>query len=196
MKTFTVTAFAALAAVASAQLDNIPGCALSCFLTPLGSDGCDFSDFACHCKGATALFASVVPCVQKACSASDQAATISAVESTCAAAGVPVQVPVASSAPPATTAAPKSTSSAPAATSEAPVSTSKAPVSTSEAPVATSEAPVPSSSAIVSSHPTASSNGTLPSSVAPTESQFTGGAARHTQAAGILGAAAVAFFAL
>jgi hypothetical protein len=66
MKSFTIAAFVALASVGTAQLENIPGCALSCFLTSLGSDGCTtLTDFACHCKSADKLFASVIPCVQK-----------------------------------------------------------------------------------------------------------------------------------
>ncbi|KAF1994079.1 hypothetical protein P154DRAFT_383152, partial [Amniculicola lignicola CBS 123094] len=93
MKYFAATVLA-LASVATAQLENIPSCALACFLGPLGSDGCkDLTDFACHCKKAESLFAAVIPCAQKACSASDQAATIAAVEETCAGAGVPIEVP-------------------------------------------------------------------------------------------------------
>merc|ERR1712063_30495 len=79
MKSFTIASFVALAAVASAQLDNIPECALTCFVGPLTSDGCEsLTDFECHCKKGDTLLASVQPCVEGACSADDQAAAISA----------------------------------------------------------------------------------------------------------------------
>merc|ERR1712137_940477 len=100
MKSFTIASFDALAAVASAQLDNIPECALTCFVGPLTSDGCEsLADFECHCKKGDTLLASVQPCVEGACSADDQAAAISAVESTCKAAGVPITIPDSSAAP-------------------------------------------------------------------------------------------------
>ncbi|KAF1955609.1 hypothetical protein CC80DRAFT_505481 [Byssothecium circinans] len=94
MKTFVAAALISLASVATAQLDNLPWCALSCFLTPLSTDGCAMlDDFACHCQKSESLFAAVVPCVQEACSVEDQATAIEAVESTCAAAGVTITVP-------------------------------------------------------------------------------------------------------
>ncbi|XP_014553106.1 hypothetical protein COCVIDRAFT_108587 [Bipolaris victoriae FI3] len=94
MKTFTIASIVALASVASAQLDNIPQCALSCFIGPLTSDGCaNLTDFACHCKKGDTLLAQVQPCVQKGCEAADQAKAIAAVESTCQAAGVPITIP-------------------------------------------------------------------------------------------------------
>ncbi|OCK86488.1 CFEM-domain-containing protein, partial [Lepidopterella palustris CBS 459.81] len=83
----------ALASVATAQLANIPNCALNCFVNALTTDGCSgLTDFACHCKK-TDLISNVTPCVQAACSADDQAKVITAVEGTCASAGVPISVP-------------------------------------------------------------------------------------------------------
>ncbi|KAF1837263.1 CFEM-domain-containing protein [Decorospora gaudefroyi] len=94
MKSFTIASIVALASVATAQLDNIPSCALSCFLGPLSSDGCaELTDFACHCEQGATLLAQVQPCVEESCEAEDQAATISAVETTCEAAGVPITIP-------------------------------------------------------------------------------------------------------
>ncbi|KAA8625559.1 GPI anchored CFEM domain containing protein [Pyrenophora tritici-repentis] len=88
MKSFTIASIIALASVASAQLDNIPSCALNCFIGPLTSDGCSaLTDFKCHCQKGGQLLSQVQPCVEKACNPSDQAAAISAVESTCKAAG-------------------------------------------------------------------------------------------------------------
>ncbi|KAF2189790.1 CFEM-domain-containing protein, partial [Zopfia rhizophila CBS 207.26] len=75
------------------QLGDIPSCALNCFVDALGKDGCSsLTDFACHCTK-TELIPSVTPCVQAACSADDQAKVITAVEGTCAEAGVPISIP-------------------------------------------------------------------------------------------------------
>jgi hypothetical protein len=148
---------------------------LNCFVGPLTSDGCSsLTDFACHCQKGPALLASVQPCVEGACSAADQAAAISAVESTCSAAGVPISIPDSASS---------------AATSEATVVTATSEVSTTVV-TATSEATSAAASAVSS----AISGGNATTSA--TLSQFTGGAAQATQAVGILGAAALAMLAL
>src|SRR5438128_1776699 len=86
---------------------------LNCFLGPLGSDGCSaLTDFGCHCKKGTELLSKVQPCVQGACSSADQAATIAAVQKTCQDAGVPINIPNASSAAPAASSAASSAASA------------------------------------------------------------------------------------
>ncbi|EON61203.1 hypothetical protein W97_00415 [Coniosporium apollinis CBS 100218] len=122
MKTFTVLAL--LATVASAQLPNIPTCALQCFLGALTSDGCSsLTDFACHCSK-TDLIPKVQPCIQTGCSAEDQAAVMKAATEACAAAGVPIAVPAA--APPAAMTPAPAAEEAPAASiaaTEAPMST-------------------------------------------------------------------------
>ena len=197
MKTFAITSIIALASVATAQFDNIPSCALTCFIGPLTTDGCSaLTDFACHCKQGAKLLATVQPCVKGACSAADQETTIAAVEKTCADAGAPIEIP---DTPSASSAAPSSA----AATSVAP--SSAAPSSTAAS--ATPSGPESSSTY----HPTASvtatfvspsatvtvstpSNGTA--SAAPLPSEYTGAAAQATQAAGLLGAAALALLAL
>lgn len=159
---------------------------LNCFLEPLSSDGCsDLQDFACHCQKADTLFAAVTPCVQGACSAEDQATVISAVEETCAQAGVTIDVPTPGGS---STPAPSSTEAA----SSAPASETPAP--TSEA---TPETSAEASSAGSSVIPTPTGNVTTPTGTAsPTVSEFPGVAPRMTQAAGLLGAAAIALFAL
>ncbi|KAJ4341842.1 hypothetical protein N0V87_001507 [Didymella glomerata] len=211
MKSFALTSIIALATVASAQLDNIPSCALNCFIGPLTSDGCSgLTDFACHCKQGAKLLSSVQPCVQGACKAEDQATTISAVESTCKQAGVPIEIPNASSAvASATSAAASAASSAGGAASSAVESaTSAAASKASSAASAASSAASAASSAVESAASKVSSAlasvtsaaGSAASSGAAAASssvsQFTGGAAQATQAAGLLGAAALAILAL
>ncbi|KAF2653918.1 CFEM-domain-containing protein [Lophiostoma macrostomum CBS 122681] len=195
MKSFTAAAVIALASVVTAQLDNIPSCALNCFVTPLSSDGCSsLTDFACHCKKFDTLIASVTPCVQGACSTSDQQATIAAVEQTCADAGVSVSVsePAGSSTAAASSSAGSSADSS--AGSSAPASTAASSTSEASTAAASSTAVVTST---VSGAPTSSSNGTVSSSApSSSTSEFSNVAAQATQAAGILGAAALALLAL
>ncbi|EMD91522.1 hypothetical protein COCC4DRAFT_78894 [Bipolaris maydis ATCC 48331] len=199
MKTFTIASLAVLASVASAQLDNIPQCALSCFIGPLTSDGCaNLTDFACHCKKGDTLLSQVQPCVQKACEAADQAKAIAAVESTCQAAGVPITIPD-TSAP----AASASASAAPAPSSAASAASSVASAASSLiSSIATSGTPVPMptpiSTGTPSMTPSMTPSGTPSASGTPTSSvsEFTGAAAQATQAVGIIGAAALAMLAL
>jgi hypothetical protein len=187
MKTFITATLVTLASVAAGQLSNIPECALNCFLTPLGSDGCsDLTDFACHCKKSDSLFAAVTPCVQKACSAEEQATVISAVEQTCADAGVTIDVPTPGGS---STPAPSSTAEP---SSEAPSET-PTPTEVTSTVVETTAA----SSAPSVGLPTPSGNGTSPTGApSPSVSEFPGSAARATQAAGLLGVAALAMLAL
>lgn len=215
MKTFAVASIIALATVASAQLDNIPSCAvchphttisldspinvqqLNCFIGPLTSDGCStLTDFACHCKKGTELLATVQPCVQGACSADDQATTIAGVEKTCQDAGVPLEIPDTSSA--ASSVASSATSAAASAASSAASSASSV---VSEASSALESAASSMSSALSSAMSSAASatgaaSGSASTTPSASPSQFTGAAAQATQAAGLLGAAALALFAL
>ncbi|KAF2797468.1 hypothetical protein K505DRAFT_322520 [Melanomma pulvis-pyrius CBS 109.77] len=133
--TFTVAAFLALATAQS--IADLPSCSLSCVLTGVTATGCSPTDFACSCGKADILTPSVTPCVQKACSAADQAKVISTLEGICAAAGVPITIPTPGA--PATSEAP-----APEPTSEAP-----APAPSSAAPTVETSAPVPSATDIV-----------------------------------------------
>ncbi|EDU40367.1 GPI anchored CFEM domain containing protein [Pyrenophora tritici-repentis] len=201
MKSFTIASIIALASVASAQLDNIPSCALNCFIGPLTSDGCSaLTDFKCHCQKGGQLLSQVQPCVEKACNPSDQAAAISAVESTCKAAGVPITIPNASGAASAASSAAATVTSAvaSAASSAASAASSQASAASSVLSVVSSAvasaASSASASASMSSQSTASHSASA--SASASASQFTGGAPQATQAAGILGAAALAMLVL
>ncbi|KAF2813375.1 GPI anchored CFEM domain-containing protein [Mytilinidion resinicola] len=184
----------ALASVATAQLDNIPSCALSCFITVLTTDGCSgLTDFTCHCKK-TDLIPKVTPCVQSSCSASDQAKVITAVEGTCAQAGVPLSL----SAPGGGSSTPAASSTPVAASSSAAVYSSAESTPASSA-VLTVETTIPASSAVATATSlvgtgtiitTPVANGTVSATASP--SQFTGAAAQVTQAAGMMAAAAFA----
>jgi hypothetical protein len=169
---------------------------LNCFVGPLTSDGCStLTDFKCHCEKGSSLLAQVQPCVLGACSASDQSATIAAVQSTCEQAGVPISIPDASGAA-SSAAAPASSAAAPASSAAASAASSAAQAASSViASVASSIASAASSAAATASQ-SATSNATKPTSASPSASQFTGGAAQATQAVGILGAAALAMLAL
>lgn len=220
MKTFVPALLVALAGVASAQLADLPQCSvclpppqtlishtnmsqLQCFLTALGSDGCtELTDFKCHCEKSDALLASVTPCVQGACTADEQAEVIKGVENTCASAGVTINVPE-----PSATAAPESSSAAPESSAEASSSEEASSAEASSAPPASTEAPGYSSagptstpaaaSSSASAVPLPSANGTVPSSApVPSTSEFPGAASRVGAAAGLVGAAALAVFAL
>lgn len=210
MKTFVPALFVALAGVASAQLGDLPQCSLQCFLTALAGDGCSqLTDFKCHCEKSDSLLSSVTPCVQDACTADEQAEVIKGVQDTCASAGVTISVPN-----PAETEAPASSSAAESSAEPTPTETvTEAPASTeapesTEAPVET-EAPaateassylIPEPSSALSSPsgaPTPSANGTVPTGTpAPSTSLFPGAASRTGAAAGLIGAAAFAVFAL
>ena len=198
MKSFIAASFvAALASVATAQFDNIPTCALTCFIDPLTNDGCSgLTDFACHCKKSDTLISSVTPCVQKSCGAEDQAKVISGVEETCAQAGVTISVPNpagSTSAAPASSAAPSSAAASSAAATSA-AATSAAESSKAAESSAAASSGYATVQTSTSAAATPSGNSTTPTASAP--SQFTGAAALPTQAAGLLGAAALALLAL
>ena len=187
MKSFTVATFVALAAVATAQLPEVPQCSLNCFIGPLTSDGCSqLEDFKCHCQKADSLFAAVTPCVKKACTPEEEAEVISKVKDTCAANGVTVSLPAEGG-----SATPTPTPSASA--SAAPSSSPSASATTTETTTAAGTTTTMASSGM----PTPSGNGTVPTGTpSPPASQFPGSAARATQAVGVMGAAALAFLAL
>ncbi|OSS45638.1 hypothetical protein B5807_09488 [Epicoccum nigrum] len=194
MKTFAITSIIALASVATAQFDNIPSCALTCFIGPLTTDGCSaLTDFACHCKQGAKLLATVQPCVEGACSAADKETTIAAVEKTCADAGAPIEIP---DAPSASSAAPSSA----AASSIVPSSAAPSSSVVSATPSGPESSSAPQATGSASASPTATATVSTPAngtaSATPTPSEYTGAAAQATQAAGLLGAAALALLAL
>ncbi|KAF2034842.1 CFEM-domain-containing protein [Setomelanomma holmii] len=200
MKTFAIASIIALASVASAQLDNIPQCALTCFIGPLGSDGCSaLTDFKCHCQKGTSLINSVTPCVQGACSAADQATTIAAVQKTCQDAGVPLSIPNASGAASSAVASASSAAASAASSAAAVVSSAKSAASSAAGAASSAAASLVSSAASKASSAAASATSAAASkasSASPSASQFTGAASQATQAAGLLGAAALAMLAL
>lgn len=186
MKTFAAATIIAMATVATAQFENIPQCAVACFVDPLTNDGCSaLTDFKCHCEKSDSLFASVTPCVQGACTAAEVSTVISEVEKICADAGVTVKVPTPGG------------SSTPAPSAQSSAAPSSAAASTpAETPAQSSAAQTPSAYPTAgSTTPAAPTGGNATVSSAPTPSEFTGAAALPT-AAGVLGAAALALLAL
>ncbi|CAI6242044.1 unnamed protein product [Periconia digitata] len=179
MKTFAVAALVSLAGVATAQLDNIPTCALSCFLGPLSSDGCsELTDFKCHCEKFDTLVSGVTPCVQKACEASDQEKVISGVVDTCKAAGVSVTPPTLSSSAPSSSAAPSSA-----------MESMTSMTSSAMGSITTSASLLPTS--------VGNSTGPAPTGGATTPPPtFPGAASGFVPGVGAIGAAVLAFFAL
>lgn len=103
MKSY-VAASALFAATAMAQaISDLPSCSLNCLVTGITGTGCSLTDYACACPKASALTATLTPCVQAACSsAADQAKVITVLEGICANAGFPITIstPAASSATP------------------------------------------------------------------------------------------------
>jgi hypothetical protein len=210
MKASAIATVFALATAVFAQFDNIPKCAVACFLGPLGSDGCtDILDFACHCKKGTELLGEVQPCTKKACSEADQKTTIEAVETTCKGVGVPIEIPddtPASSAVVITsvvTATPSATvvtsvqSATPSSDLASSLSEAISSALSSASSVASSVASASASaSASHSASHSGSHSGSASSTPTATTSEFTAGAAHATQAVGLMGAAAIALLAL
>lgn len=129
------------------------------------------------------------PCVQGACSASDQASTIAAVQKTCQDAGAPIEIPGAG----AVSSAVASVSSA----AQSAISSKAQEVSSIAGAVSSALASATSAvGSKVSSGVAGATSALLPSAPSSSPSQFTGGAPLPTQAAGLLGAAALAMLAL
>ncbi|KAK6357667.1 hypothetical protein TWF718_001974 [Orbilia javanica] len=107
MKTSGILAVAAGAALAAAQLDKIPTCALTCAITAIGSSGCGQTDIACICSANTFL-TGILSCIEGTCTPAEIEQTLGAAQVLCANAGVTITIP--GSEP--TTAAPEPTTSA------------------------------------------------------------------------------------
>ncbi|KAF3942078.1 hypothetical protein ABW19_dt0203501 [Dactylella cylindrospora] len=176
MKTSTFIAVAAglTASIVSAQLENLPSCALTCALSSIGTSGCDTTDIACICS-ATAFVTALVPCVQAACSAAEYEQTVQAASGLCSAAGVTLSIPTATG----STSAPAS-SSEPATTSTTEVSTTETETSVSSTlstevsttTTATAETTAPSANGTTTGPP--SPSGTEPSSAGKNAVAFGG----------------------
>ncbi|KAH0547798.1 hypothetical protein FGG08_000055 [Glutinoglossum americanum] len=57
--------------VASA-MESVPSCATSCMFSAISADGCQISDFKCHCSSGEKIRPQLNPCITKACSPSDE----------------------------------------------------------------------------------------------------------------------------
>nr|AVH85517.1 rCPA1 [synthetic construct] len=96
------------AGLASAQLPDIPPCALNCFVEALGNDGCTrLTDFKCHCSKPE-LPGQITPCVEEACPLDARISVSNIVVDQCSKAGVPIDIP-----PVDTTAAPEPSETGP-----------------------------------------------------------------------------------
>ncbi|KAK6362682.1 hypothetical protein TWF730_000138 [Orbilia blumenaviensis] len=103
MKTSGILAVAAGAALAAAQLDQIPTCALTCAISSIGSSGCQQTDISCICSASTFL-TGILSCIQGSCTEAEVAQTLKAAQGLCASAGVTITLP---GTPEPTTAAPE-----------------------------------------------------------------------------------------
>ncbi|KAK6532050.1 hypothetical protein TWF694_003213 [Orbilia ellipsospora] len=148
MKTSTIFSVVAGAALAAAQLDKLPTCALTCAIGSISTSGCAQTDIACICK-ASSFLTGILTCIQApgGCTPAQVDQTVQAASVLCAQAGVTITPP--GGAPSTTSAAPETTTSAvvvPPTTTE-----ETAPTTTA---VATSVATEPTSSAVVVPPPT------------------------------------------
>jgi hypothetical protein len=151
MKTSAILTAVAGAAIASAQLNQIPTCALSCAISSIGGSGCAQTDIACICS-ASSFLTGILSCIQGSCSPAEIQQTLAAAQVLCADAGVTITVPggtpatttSAAPAPPTTTAAPEPEPTTTEAETE--TTTSVTPSLPSEVP---SEVPYTSTSSVV-----------------------------------------------
>ncbi|MCJ1407591.1 hypothetical protein MMC19_001662 [Ptychographa xylographoides] len=78
---------AALSFAAAQDVADVPACAEQAALSSISATGCDLTDFSCICKD-TSFFTSLLPVVEKDCSAADLNATIIFTEQLCQNSGV------------------------------------------------------------------------------------------------------------
>jgi len=162
MKASTIIAVATTltASFVSAQLGNIPQCALSCALTSLQSTSCAPTDIKCICQ-ATGFVAALTPCVEKACTAAELQQTITAAEGLCSSAGVSLSIPPVAA----------SSTSASSEASSASIAPTTTAVSTSA--VTTTATTMATTTAVVVVVPSVYTNATM--TVAPTGNSSTTG---------------------
>ncbi|KAF4278413.1 hypothetical protein KXW14_005426 [Aspergillus fumigatus] len=162
------------AGLASAQLPNVPGCSLDCFVAALSADGCSsLTDFACHCQKPE-LVSNITPCVQSACNIADQSSVSVAFVSQCSAAGHPISVPPVGAA--------STTASETATTTESSTQTTTGTSSTASKTSSSAASSTPSSSSASSSHHHSSSSALTTRTLTSTEpsSQSTSASAAAT----------------
>jgi len=193
MKSVYAIAFAAVAAVASAQLDDLPACALTCLTGGLGETGCDITDFKCACSNEKFVSDSAA-CIRSGCDASEQQAALAGAVALCKSAGVDIPTTFPGSEPtePATSEAPEPT---------APAEPSAEPTSAEEEPTAApsygsgSMAPEPTTTASPTSPGNDTGNGTASSTLSPPV-QTDNGAGKTTAAFSVMGLGFLAAFIL
>ncbi|KAF3911140.1 hypothetical protein AA313_de0207731 [Arthrobotrys entomopaga] len=117
MKTSTILSVVAGAALASAQLDKLPTCALTCAISSIGTSGCAQTDIACICK-ASSFLTGILSCIQApgGCTPAEVDQTVQAASVLCAQAGVTITPP--GGAGPTTTAQETTTAAPPPTTTE------------------------------------------------------------------------------
>ncbi|KAI1622295.1 CFEM domain-containing protein [Exophiala viscosa] len=84
--------FALFNVAASQDLSGLPSCAVNCAVGAIGTTGCALTDFHCICS-ATTFLSGVETCIQGACNATDQQATIQFAEKFCLSGNVTITVP-------------------------------------------------------------------------------------------------------
>ncbi|KAL0260765.1 hypothetical protein SLS55_004456 [Diplodia seriata] len=197
MKTsFAAVAFSLASVAYSQSISDLPSCSLDCFVSTLGGDGCSsLTDFECHCK-VPGLTDQITPCVQKACSASDQQAVAEQVVALCEQYGISISVPsVSSSAAPSSSAAastPASSSAAATTESSSSAAATTAASESSSASATSTETSSPSATDVVISTPVATPTtpgASTPGGATPTPSQFEGAAPTAGVVGGVVGLA-------
>jgi hypothetical protein len=175
---------AVMAPLASAQLSNLPSCALNPAISALGSTNCG-TDVKCACSDQS-FIDTLAPLIQKACTGAELQQAITAAQGLCLSVGVTLSIP---GAPPATTAPAPPATTAPAP----PVTTGAAPPVTTSAPPATG-ATGTTSSCTSSVVPTTyvAPNSTVVASSTPSGITLSNGAGAVGHALGFVAAAAVA----
>ncbi|KAF2770700.1 hypothetical protein EJ03DRAFT_335413 [Teratosphaeria nubilosa] len=84
-----VVLVAAFAVGAYSQISAFPSCALPPAISAVGTTGCSTTDYACICSN-QAFASSLYSQIEAACSASDVQKAVSAAETLCSQAGVPI----------------------------------------------------------------------------------------------------------
>lgn len=92
MKSALILAVSGLAAFASAQLGDVPPCALTCLTDNLPDTGCGLTDFKCSCSNQP-FIAAATQCIQSSCPEADQQKALAATKALCASVGVDLPDP-------------------------------------------------------------------------------------------------------
>jgi len=197
----SIVLLAAVASLASAQLDKFPPCGLECLMGAVANSGCSVTDFKCNCESQQMVDESTMCVLEKCASQEDQLTSNDAAHELCAGVGVDINPPINSAtitrpgSNPEPTAAPEE----PAPTAEEPAPTAEVPEPSAEVP-AESSAAAPMPSAGHGGHeeeaPAPASNASS-GSLTPIATQAPGSAAGRTTATlGLVGLGVIAALAL